>query len=134
MIRKYNRADLSHLKKLIKNKHYWNFFKDAHYSKFIAIQDNRVVGVVVFSITLDTGNIDFIFVDEQYRSKNIGKTLIAEVEYFLKLKKADGLGVNCGIENKKAQKFYKREGFKKVGKVLNYFSNNNWQIFFWKKI
>jgi len=68
------------------------------------------------------------------RSKGVGHELISAVEAHCKYLNAEGLGVNCGQENIKAQEFYKREGFQQTGKVYNYFSNNNWQVFFWKKL
>jgi ribosomal protein S18 acetylase RimI-like enzyme len=134
LIRKYTNKDLPSLKKLVNDNNYWKFFTDKHYTKFLSFENNILIGVAVVSITLDTANLDFIFVREDRRSNNFGSKLVSTVEAYIKSKNAEGFCVNCGIENKKAQDFYINEGFKEVGKVFNYFSNNNMQIFFWKKI
>lgn len=133
MIRPYRDSDLAQVKTLVE-KYYVPFFEDPHYTKFVAVAKDRIEGVAVASITLTTVNLDFIFVHEQCRSQGIGSLLIDRVNSWAKSKRADGLGLNCGSENVKAQKFYVSEGFKQVGKVFNYFSNNNWQFFYWKKV
>lgn len=132
-IKSYKNKDLLKLKKLTEQC-YWTFFTDNHYKKFVAIQNKDVIGVVVISITLGTANIDFIYVHKKFRSKGIGELLLRQTKRYAQIKNADGLGVNCGQENKGAIRFYKRNSFKQTGKVYNYFSNKNWQLFFWKKI
>jgi len=132
-IRKYQSQDLRKIKKLVE-KWYWNFFTDNHYAKFVAVSGDSIVGVAVTSIILGTANLDFIYVVNSARSAGVGKQLLRQVEAYARSKKAIGLGVNCGQENKSAHRFYLREKFKKVGKVYNYFSNKNWQVFFWKKL
>src|SRR3989344_1902771 len=132
MIRPYSDSDFKEVKQLI-DKWYVSLFEDDHYVKFVAV-DKRIEGVVVASMTLTTANLDFLFVHEQCRSQGIGPLLIDRVNSWSKAKNAEGLGVNCGVENVRAQKFYVREGFKEVGRVFNYFSNNNWQVFYWRKV
>ena len=133
MIRKYNNGDLRTIKLLVK-KWYWPFFTNDHYAKFTAVENDQIVGVAVISITINTANIDFIYVKKDFRSSGIGKKLLERCQAYARSKKAEGVGVNCGQENKNAKKFYKKEGFQKVGQVYNYFSNNNLQIFFWKRL
>ena len=133
MIRHYRAADFKQVKQLV-DKWYVSLFKDQHYVKFVAVKQGRIVGVAVASMTLTTANLDFLFVHEQCRSQGIGTLLVRKAAFWAKSKRAEGLGVNSGIENKKAHAFYKNEGFKQVGKVYNFFSNSNWQLFFWKKV
>ena len=133
MIRHYRAADFKQVKQLV-DKWYVSLFQDSHYVKFVVVKQRRIVGVAVVSMTLTTANLDFLFVHEQCRSQGIGAQLVRKATSWAKSKHAEGLGVNCGIENKKAHAFYKNEGFKQVGKVYNFFSNNNWQLFFWKKV
>jgi len=132
-VREYTHADLRPLKKITEH-WYWPFFTDDHYKKFIAVSREKIVGVAVMSITFGTANLDFIYVIDSMRSTGVGRQLVRKIEIHARSKKAVGLGVNCGQENRNAQRFYLRKRFKKVGKVYNYFSNNNWQIFFWKKL
>ncbi|MBS3124715.1 GNAT family N-acetyltransferase [Candidatus Woesearchaeota archaeon] len=133
MIRPYRATDFKEVKQLV-DKWYVSLFQDTHYAKFVAVKQGRIVGVAVMSMTLTTANLDFLFVHEQWRSQGIGTQLVRKVAFWAKSKRAEGLGVNSGIENKKAHAFYKNEGFKQVGKVYNFFSNSNWQLFFWKKV
>jgi len=132
-VRKAKVSDRYKLRKFGIDKYHWEFIRDPHYIKFLALEGSDLLGIACVSITLDTANLDFIHVRSDARSKGVGKELLRAVEHWAKKRHADGLGVNCGRDNKGAIRFYKREGFKKVGQVYNYFSNNNTQVFFWKK-
>lgn len=134
MIRQAVSEDISELKQLVLDEWYWPFFTDSHYTKLLYTESDKIVGVASLSITLATANIDHIFVAESARSQGVGHKLMKAIRDWCIDQEAEGLTVNCGEENVKAQKFYEKEGFEQVGKVFNYFSNDNWQIFYWRKV
>ncbi len=133
IVRYFKKNDILSLRSLGIDKWHWTFITDQHYTKAVVVENNFIIGVAAFSITLDTANLDFIFVKEGKRSLGAGKLMLEKYEDWARSKKADGLGVNCGANNAKAIKFYLREGFKETGRVYNYFSSNSLQVFFWKR-
>ncbi|MDO8661432.1 MAG: GNAT family N-acetyltransferase [Candidatus Woesearchaeota archaeon] len=104
------------------------------YTKFVAIETNKVVGVIVMSMRLYTAEINFVYVHQEYRGKGIAQKLAKATEQSARAQHAEGITINCGQENESAQKFNRKIGLKEVGRVKNYFSNNNTQIFYWKKL
>lgn len=133
IVRYFKNSDVPSLRRLGIDKWHWAFIADSHYTKAVALENNFIIGVAAFSITLDTANLDFIFVKEGKRSLGAGKLMLEKYEDWARSKKADGLGVNCGANNDEAIKFYLREGFKENGRVYNLFSNDSLQVFFWKR-
>ena len=126
--------DINNLRRIVIDKMHWQFIKDNHYTKIIALENGKIIGVTALTITLGTANLDFIFVHKEKRTRGAGEQLMIHAEKWAQNKKANGLGVNCSQENKNATRFYLHQGFKQTGKVYNYFSKNTWQLFFWKKI
>jgi ribosomal protein S18 acetylase RimI-like enzyme len=61
-------------------------------------------------------------VKKRYRSKGIGKQLIQKFEE-IGFRKADRVFILVSDFNKKAQTFYKRLGYKKVGKISDLFKS-----------
>ncbi len=53
-----------------------------------------------------------LYVKEEHRNKKIGSALVSEFIKWAKSKKADQIKIEPFYNNKKAIKFYKREGFK----------------------
>lgn len=134
MIREADASDLDALRTLVKDEWYWGFFTDDHYTKLVAERDGSIVGVACVSMTLGTANLDFVFVAEAYRSAGVGHELLGSVHAWCRDRDAEGLGVNCGVDNAGARRFYEREGFEEIGRVNNYFSNGNIQVFYRKDV
>ena len=106
------------------------------YKQFLAINESgKVIGCIVISLRLYTAEINFIYVDKEERGKGIAPQLVDYVEKYAKQDlNAEGIVVNAGEDNIIAHKFYKKIGFKEVGKVHDYFTHGIWQIFFHKKL
>lgn len=108
------------------------FFKEeygSYYTKLIALEENNVIGTIVYSKQFDTLELNFIYVDPEFQGKGVSQKLFEEL---LQEKNVDGIRVNCGEDNLKAQKFYTKIGFVKAGEVHNYFSNNKTQYFYYR--
>lgn len=133
MIREAEATDLAALKSLVEDAWYWPFFEDDHYATLVADEDG-IVGVACVSMTFGTANLDFVFVAEDRRSAGIGARLLDAVRAWCRARGAEGLGVNCGIDNAGARRFYERAGFSETGRVENYFSNGNVQVFYWMPV
>ncbi len=113
---------------------YLEFITDTHYTSYIALKDGKPVGIASMSVQLDTAELNFIYVTEACRRTGLAKRLFETIENESRSRKAEGLRVNCGDDNEPAKRFYEKMGMREVGRVLNYFSNNNVQVFFWKSL
>jgi ribosomal protein S18 acetylase RimI-like enzyme len=107
------------------------FFTQDFYVRFIAIEKEKIVGVIAFSKQFTTIELNFIYVKEDYRNTHVSQQLF---EMHTVFENMEGIRVNCGGDNVRAQKFYEKLGFQKVGEVKNYFSNNNTQFFYWRPV
>ena len=81
---------------------------------FMGIINNGCFGVFSY--------LSIIAVLKRYRNNGIGKQLISKFEE-MGFKNANRVFVLVGDYNKRAQKFYKNLGYKKVGKIPNIFKN-----------
>ena len=85
---------------------------------FVVELDTKIVGYLTASEKqvpsyrlVRVAEIENIFVIEEYRSKGLGKKLVAEFINWAKQLKVDKVAVNVFALNEKATVFYKREGF-----------------------
>ena len=143
MIKKYSIKDWAALKKLCVDEKYFDdytiFYKDPHFIPFIFVDDkelgnNRILGTIVVSRSLDNLNINYVYVHSHSRSKGIGKLLFKYVEKYAKDHGYVGLRLEVDPTNLRAIKFYKREGYIKTGNAKNFYTDSGKQSFFWKKV
>jgi ribosomal protein S18 acetylase RimI-like enzyme len=103
-------------------------FKKAIIKKQISIALNKNDNCVGFMGIINNGcfgkfsYLSVLAVKKRYRSKGVGKQLINKLEE-IGFKKADRVFILVSDFNKKAQSFYKRLGYKKVGKISDLFKN-----------
>jgi len=80
-----------------------------------------VGGIEKVSVYRNIGSmceVDFMWVDEEYRGKSIGKQLMEEATQWAKEKGVKRMRVIASYSNKKAIEFYKREGFFEYDLIL----------------
>ena len=138
MIRKYTKQDWNKIKILCKDEKYLDdyavFFKDSHYIVFLFFEQSKLLGTIVVSRSLDNLNVDYLYVSPICRGKGIGTKLTSYIEKYAQKKKYAGVRIDTSITNKKAIRFYKKLGYKNVGRVKNYYMAFGQQYFLWKKI
>ena len=76
--------------------------------------DNKVVGTIGVIDYEDSKMIDEIFIEEEYRNKGIGTSIIKDI-----LDKYDGMYLWVYKDNKEAIKLYKRFNFEVVEDTEN---------------
>jgi len=94
-------------------------FKEFTQSKdktILIVEDNKkMIGYLAASFLINSytriGNIDFLFVNNNYRKKGIAKSLIKEFIKTLKSKNINKIRLKVNIKNKKIIKIYKNLGF-----------------------
>lgn len=87
---------------------------------FVAVVGNKVVGYITFDNKLwsrDTIFVDELAVDRGYRNKGIGKQLLDRVKDKAKKERVRRIFLDTEKTNRKAIKFYLKNGFKKSGYI-----------------
>ncbi len=95
--------------------------KDSSY-KFVAVENDEVIGYAVMSCVLDEGSLLDIAVDENHRRKGVANSLLESLE-----KRADEQGLSfitleVRASNQNAIAFYEKSGFEVVATRKNYYS------------
>ncbi len=138
MIKKYSKKDWKKILALGKDDKYFDsykiFYKESHYIPFVYVENKKIIGTIVVSRSLDNLHVNYLFMRPDSRGKGLGKQLIDYIEKYAKKNKYAGVRIDVGITNKRAIKFYKREGYLLKGRVKNYYFESGEQLFFWKKM
>lgn len=91
--------------------------KNAYY--IVAIEDNKIVGVLISEITHQlhrarkSSFIEDLVVKREYRNRGIGRLLIDDAINYAKQINCEVIELTCYMENEKAHRFYERSGFQK---------------------
>lgn len=131
MIRKLELKDLEEvfelLDELYENKIEYSIFtqkykaslNDDNFYEIVAVEDNKVVGVLISRIINRLAKkknilfIDDLIVNEKYRNTGIGKLLIQNaVDYAVNID-CESLELTSLISNTNAHRFYENNGFEK---------------------
>lgn len=96
---------------------------------FVAKADKQIVGYLAVSIkevtyrNIVVGELDNIFVEEEYRKSKVGTKLIEAATNWWKSHDADKIYVNAYFNNKNAINFYKQNGFEEMDLGLELWLN-----------
>jgi len=93
---------------------------------FLAEEENISIGYIVavkelvgdFRLIDNYCEIDFMWVNKEYRNKGVGKRLMENVEKWCKSKKIKRMRIIVDADNKKALKLYKEQLFKEYDIIL----------------
>ena len=131
MIRKIELKDLEQvfelLNELYENKIEYSIFvekykeslKNANFYEIVAVEDNKVVSVLISQIINRLAKkrnilfIDDLIVNEKYRNLGIGKKLIQDATDYAISKNCEAVELTSMISNINAHRFYENNGFKR---------------------
>ena len=131
MIRKIELKDLEQvfelLNELYENKIEYSIFvekykeslKNANFYEIVAVEDNKVVGVLISQIINRLAKkrnilfIDDLIVNEKYRNLGIGKKLIQDATDYAISKNCEAVELTSMISNINAHRVYENNGFEK---------------------
>lgn len=93
---------------------------------FMIYDDNKLVGGAIGFVKYDWYFLDMLYIDEEYRKRKIGTSLINELENFAQKKKL--VGIRTDTWDFQAKGFYEKMGFTLFGELkdcplgtINYF-------------
>lgn len=108
---KFNREKCKWLK--IKSDTITDEYQEKEFN-FLVYDDNKLIGGAIGFIKYDWYFLDMLYIDEEYRKRNIGTSLINELENFALKEKLTGIRTDTW--DFQAKEFYKKW-------VLNYSDN-----------
>lgn len=83
--------------------------------------------------TKDGYFLGWFAVHKDYRQQGLGRKIIEKVERYVRSQKGRFITIDTGEDNK-AQIFYEKVGYKKVGFIPEYFDNQVAKIIYYKKL
>ena len=93
---------------------------------FLVYDDDKLIGGAIGFIKYNWYFLDMLYIDEEYRKRNIGTSLINELENFARKEKLTGIRTDTW--DFQAKEFYEKMGFKLFGelkdcplRIINYF-------------
>lgn len=128
MVRNANETDISFILNELCNFNLKKPSKDIinhPFNKFLICEfDNIKVGFMQYSLYYDRIEIDYIFVDENYRRKGLADGLL---NFLLSLYKGNinNITLEVSIKNIPALNLYKKHGFEVVATRDNYYGHGN---------
>lgn len=96
---------------------------DAGAGFLVAEISNVVVGYIIFWVKDKIGHIIVIAVDGAFRSIGIGRMLLLHAIHIFSLNQIYDIKLEVKKSNRRAQEFYKRNGFKIIGVEEGYYSD-----------
>ncbi len=90
--------------------------------KFVALENDEVVGFAILEIVLDEGNLLDIAVDVNHRRKGVARALFEKMLEIAKEKDLSFITLEVRSSSAPAIALYEAMGFEKVGVRKNYYS------------
>lgn len=97
----------------------------------MALKDNKIIGVIIGKLEKhkntqkNRGYIGMIVVEKEFRLQKVGKKLVELFIEKIKDMKGDEIVLETEVCNAVALNFYKKYGFAKVKRLVNYYLNGN---------
>ena len=125
------------LNELYKNKIQYDKFKEIYYQKLndansyyiVAVVNQKVVGVLIGELQVQLhrakkrGYIEDLIVDENYRNKGIGKSLLENAVSYARDNDCEVVDLTSYITNDNAHRFYEKNGFIKHSYMFKKYLN-----------
>lgn len=84
-------------------------------NNFLAFDNDKLIGGAIGFVEFNWYFLDLLYIDEEYRNRNIGTNLIKEIEKFAL--KEHLTGVRMETWNFQAKGFYEKNGYSVFGEI-----------------
>lgn len=97
------------------------YFQDPNFRIFIATIEDIVVGLISFKINVDTIDIQYIYIPEEQRRKNIASDILEYLINYSKETNISEIFLEVNVKNKPAIALYEKFKFKYLNIRKNYY-------------
>ena len=103
----------------------FSFFYETYPQGFLVAEKNhKIIGFLIgLKLKIDKTKILMISVEPTYQRQKIGERLLNEFIKITIKEKIKVIELEVRIDNKKAIKFYEKNGFKRVKKIKEFYQN-----------
>lgn len=98
-----------------------NYINSDIYNVYAYEIDNKIVGIIIYTILCEEAEILLIFVDENYRNKGIATLLINSIEE----KNVKNILLEVSTKNDSALALYNKLNFKLINIRKNYYKDSD---------
>lgn len=123
MIRFLEEKDIEEVNKLIDDKNYivneYELKKEAK----VFVEDERIIAFISYSRYFERAELNYIFVDKNYRNQHIATKLMNDM--LDSLGDIETIDLEVSESNIEAINLYSKFGFKQIGVRNNYYGNEN---------
>lgn len=98
-----------------------NYINSDIYNVYAYEIDNKIVGIIIYTILCEEAEILLIFVDENYRNKGIATLLINSIEE----KNVKSILLEVSTKNDSALALYNKLNFKLINIRKNYYKDSD---------
>lgn len=93
---------------------------------FLLKDNQKEIGFIIYNIVIDEAEIYFLYIEKEYRSKNLGYFLTKySIDYLKNNLNIKNFFLEVNINNQKAINLYNRLNFKKLRTIKNYYSDGS---------
>ncbi|MFW8052818.1 ribosomal protein S18-alanine N-acetyltransferase [Vagococcus fluvialis] len=108
-----------------------SFFNQEHHIHVIAERDNEIAGFLLLSFCYEDSEIELIATSSEYQRSGVGQELMLKGLELLKENEVTRLLLEVRESNEKAQLFYKKIGFKELGRRKKYYHKPQEDALIW---
>jgi len=91
--------------------------RDENWLKFVAVENNSIVGLLILEIRKATCEVDYIVVAKGKRGRGVGKTLMNKAKEIAIKKGCREIMAKVAARNVEAIKFYNKNGLNCLGMI-----------------
>ncbi|MBN2100460.1 GNAT family N-acetyltransferase [Candidatus Dojkabacteria bacterium] len=131
----FSKEDLEVIEKRLSEK------SELDYKKYVAMDNNKILGFISYAQPWDTKTIWFLSwfaVDKYHQGKGIGTSLLKYIENQIRRSSSPRLYIETVSHDdkltKNTRKFYKNQGYKRVGLIPHYYNNNVAKLIYYKDL
>ena len=88
-------------------------------------EGDKIFGVILYSLSVDTADIEDLFVAEEYRRNGAGRLLVAAAAEECKKAGRDKIFLEARKSNVAALNLYAKSGFKKISERKKYYGDED---------
>lgn len=125
MIREVSDNDLIYIQAVLNSEFHINYEKDVFSKEFVYIEDNKIVGLIVYSLIYDRIELNYIYVEKVMRNMGIASKLLLYMIEDGTHNKVKNVTLEVNVNNVEAISLYKKYGFVIASIRKNYYNNQD---------
>ena len=125
MIGEVENKDLVYIKDVLNKEFNISYDRGTFSKEIVYKEDNKIVGIIIYSIIYDRIELDYIYVDVLKRNIGIASKLLFYMFEDAEKNNITNITLEVNVDNNKAISLYKKYGFKIVATREKYYNGED---------